>query len=345
MSDDAKLVIEFDDQSHQQNIPQGSYSSYFASQGTSTAATASNANPNSPPHVPTNASPSYFAQLGNAYKNSLLVNQQGVATVPNTQPNSPQNAPNPSPNASSGFFAQLGNTYKQHLQQQLIGSLGSGIAAGVGAATGSASLGALAGIGGGAVGTALAALGPVGIALGAVAIGATAVIEAFNTVADAAQNAANRLAPYSAALSVQEAQNEVTNIRADIRRAQAYGPDLAKFSEAQNRLDNSIEDFKLKLLSKLLPFLVAATDFLTDLVDSQGKTAIAGGVLSSFFGVGGIAFSVAKAIEIFCGDEKKKENEANLDDIFKEWDRFLTPVVSRQGANDLISFQKKGGKR
>jgi hypothetical protein len=123
------------------------------------------------------------------------------------------------------------------------------------AAAGTAPAAGTAGAAGGAAGAAgsvaglAAAAGPAALAIGGVAIAAVAAGAATKMMADAMHENAKRLEGYSAELSNVAARNELREELANIRRANAVGPQLANFENDRGRAMTAISDIGTQLLS------------------------------------------------------------------------------------------------
>ncbi len=99
------------------------------------------------------------------------------------------------------------------------------------------------GVAGGLAGEALA--GTKGAAVGAI-VGAT--LAGAKMITAAVKEQSGRIAMFSPIGARAQAEANVTAILGDIRRGREHGPDIARFITAQSRLDQSWEDFKVKLL-------------------------------------------------------------------------------------------------
>lgn len=107
------------------------------------------------------------------------------------------------------------------------------------------------------------ALGPVlnvaGKALGPLGAAASAATGAFQSLVGGLDQAVNKLAPFSASLSVAQANAEVRQIERDMQRADKLGPELANFVDAKSNLKEDATDL---LYSIIEPFIPIATDVL-----------------------------------------------------------------------------------
>jgi hypothetical protein len=78
----------------------------------------------------------------------------------------------------------------------------------------------------------------------------------FGQLVGALDKTAKRYEEFSPELAVSSAMAEVRQTFGDLRRAQQVGPGLARFVDAQSRLQQRVEDLKADLLEKLLPAVV-----------------------------------------------------------------------------------------
>lgn len=139
------------------------------------------------------------------------------------------------------------------------------------AAAGSELSGAAAGAAAGA------ALGPAGLIAGVAIVAAVGTAtRAISGLAKAAQNAdralqdtAQRLAPFSGALSAAQANASVRQLMNDIQRAQRMGPELARFTDERSQLDinaTAIGDaVKGAIMEDLIPAIKLLNNFLEPL--------------------------------------------------------------------------------
>lgn len=148
---------------------------------------------------------------------------------------------------------------------------GTGVINAVGAAAGQ-SAGAIGALGGGpgsavqsmtgmvsAIGAIAGVAGPVGIFTAAIGAAAAAVV----SFADGVGKTADRLAPYSAPLSVAQANAEVTQILRDIERADKLGNDLSAFIAAKSELSQTWQDLMAMNVKAMLPFITEGVKQLT----------------------------------------------------------------------------------
>jgi hypothetical protein len=137
----------------------------------------------------------------------------------------------------------------QQIAQQGAGIAGSAIGGVAGAATGSPTLG---GVAGGASTMALGALGtaaaPIALALGAVAIEAIALVEAFKTLDSIIGKAADNLSEYDGRVAKEYAMREVEMVKQRLRERQSIGGVAAEYANQQTRIDVTWEQIKEELV-------------------------------------------------------------------------------------------------
>lgn len=93
------------------------------------------------------------------------------------------------------------------------------------------------------------------MALGGVAIAAVAVVKTFNLLDNEVQKSISRYADYSPEIAQAQAQAEVVTMLNDMRRAQEYGPEIARYIQAQTELQNQWEDVKMKFMEAAMPIM------------------------------------------------------------------------------------------
>ena len=91
-------------------------------------------------------------------------------------------------------------------------------------------------------------------------VAASAVV--FSALTSAVDASVNRYADVSPEIAQAQAMVEVRQVMNDIRRGQQYGEGLAKYVEAQGRMQEKFEEAKMKFLSKIAPILEAIFEFL-----------------------------------------------------------------------------------
>lgn len=131
------------------------------------------------------------------------------------------------------------------------------------------------------VGAALAGLNAVGTAglaaggaIGALALGTAAAVEATKTLSRTMTGAARDVAQVSGQVSAAMAGNEVKRINAMIRRDQAVGPQLARFTSSQGNLEAAIEDLKTTIVRMFGGPMTELTQYGADItkgLDELGK--------------------------------------------------------------------------
>jgi hypothetical protein len=84
---------------------------------------------------------------------------------------------------------------------------------------------------------------------------AGAGIQAFVQALDAVSSYAKRFEQTSPDIAFAQAKADVRMMIGDIRRAQTMGPNLARFIEARSKFENSWEDFKVRFIVMIEPFL------------------------------------------------------------------------------------------
>lgn len=142
----------------------------------------------------------------------------------------------------------------------------------IGAGMGGGGIGGIgAGFNVGQLGSAVAGLSS-GAKVAAIGLGvATAAVTGF-VVAIKAANAsakefADKLAPFSGAITAAQARNEVAAIQQQIRIAERMEHMLAKNIEAQAEFDRNWEDAKAKLTETFLPIATASLQTLNDFIE------------------------------------------------------------------------------
>lgn len=154
----------------------------------------------------------------------------------------------------------------------------AGTAIGTGGAAAGAGAAGAAGAGGAAAGGATAgsviagiaaALGPLGLAVAGLVIVVGASVLAFKALNSLVKSQAEALAQYSPSVSIAGAIGEIREMQAEMRRADAIGPGLAKMYDGLSRIETVFYDMGtsvLKIVVKLYeafePFIEFATDVL-----------------------------------------------------------------------------------
>lgn len=103
-----------------------------------------------------------------------------------------------------------------------------------------------------AIGGALAELGPVGIALVALAGGAIAAAGALKLFSMMIANQAKELEAYSTSVSMAVSQNEIRQELMMFRRADRIGGDIARFEDLRGRANDAMSDIWTEILRLML---------------------------------------------------------------------------------------------
>jgi len=156
-----------------------------------------------------------------------------------------------------------------------------GLAAAGGGAGALAAPGAAGAAGGGAAGAAAGAaalLGPVGVAIlaGVAVVGAAVVairglIAANDALRKHIAEVAERLRPFSAEIQAASARIEVAQLRQDIEQANANGGRVARFQEAQSRLDRGLSRIAAAVEGPLLDAVTPLVEHVAGVVEVGGK--------------------------------------------------------------------------
>lgn len=167
-------------------------------------------------------------------------------------------------------------------------------------------------------GSALMMLGPVGMVVGGVvkAFGMVSqvvgqAVLAIDQLAKAILARADELMKYSPDIAVAKAQTTLKLQQADIREAQALGPDMARLLQAKTDVDISIRDILLPI-KKVIVELVA--DFFTFIRDflNEHREILIGMAVTIGEGIKIVVellqFHFTKAIELFDGIPDKIAN-------------------------------------
>ena len=132
-----------------------------------------------------------------------------------------------------------------------------------GGVAGAAAAGNVAGAVSGASKAIVAAVtGPVGIAVAAVTVGFGVAVIAVKKFAQAIESKTNKLAGFSAPLSLAQAQTEIRREEALMRRAQRIGPELAAAEQLRSKFEEAMTDIGTEILGVLLKMLESATPFI-----------------------------------------------------------------------------------
>ena len=194
------------------------------------------------------------------------------------------------------------------------------------AAIGIANRGGLGGVVGKGLEVAAGLAGPVGLAVAAAA-GGIAVAGKANALI---QNQTNELAPFSADILGQRAQNEVAEIQRKLRSAQRRGAELAEFEAIRGQFGRAAGETK-DIAASLLAKAVTALD--------RGLEAL--GPLA--FGVSGLReLQVARTWAEYFGGERDQEGKIGGQTILQRFeDRpFLEPAIDAAPG----TFFRQGGR-
>ena len=132
-----------------------------------------------------------------------------------------------------------------------------------GGIAGAAAAGNVAGAASGAsTGIVAAVGGPIGVAVASVAAGLGVAAIAARKFAQVVESQTNKLAGFSAPLSVAQAQTEITRELALMRRAQRIGPELAAAERLRSKFEDAMTDLGTEILGVLLKLLESATPFI-----------------------------------------------------------------------------------
>lgn len=106
--------------------------------------------------------------------------------------------------------------------------------------------------------------------------------EGFKAVSAGLKNLEEDLAPFSGEIAAARANVEIRAIEGRIRRAEEFGPGLARLVETRGRFEESWEDFKAKILVQFLPVIEGGFNALRELVDilNIDKTSLEEGALT-----------------------------------------------------------------
>lgn len=175
-----------------------------------------------------------------------------VRPLPTTRPpGAPSTIPTGVPVPPPAAPASAGAAIRASVSQSVLSSATSAISSAAGGVAG----GTAGGIAGAAAGPALAALGPVGLAIGAVVLAGAALVKGFDLVNTKLAEMARELTPFSAALTVAQARNEVAKTMLDIGRANQYGDMLARNVDATAKLDRTVTQLGDKISSVFGPLI------------------------------------------------------------------------------------------
>lgn len=184
-----------------------------------------------------------------------------------------------SPQAGSGFYSQTGAA------SALMGGSGGGmggLAAGLMGGASGAGSSLMAGVSG--LAGMLGKAGPLGLAV----LGITETFKFLETTTykliDAFNHQISTFGKFSPAVQAALGTQQVKDVRADIRRANSSGQDLAGFVNAQSELNRTIEDIKIAFLKPFLKIVTKIMEDSDELLETIGPAIEGiGEVLASIF--------------------------------------------------------------
>lgn len=154
---------------------------------------------------------------------------------------------------------------------------------------------------GGAVGQAAELLHKFNPAVLGATIGVGALVNAFD-------NAVRRYSEVSPEVAQAQAMVEVRQVMNDIRRGQEHGRDLARFVEAQGRMQEKFEEAKMKFITKITPIVEAIFELLGFVMDGIGAIPQIADQLAS--PLSSIAEHVGESVAM----QRDSRYEKNVDD-------------------------------
>lgn len=181
--------------------------------------------------------------------------------------------------------------------------------------------------------------GPVGIALGAVAVAATAAVAGVRLFGAAVQKQTQQLEGYSAAVSMAVSHSDLRRELATMRRAQRIGPEVAKLENIRGRFDAQMMDIGTEIREVFVKWVVKYEKDIEALLAAivalgpviKAATSVAIPLLQSQTGVlGALASNAAKIRELMARWFGWQQNQANEDlgaDVFL--DEFFNALPDR----------------
>lgn len=124
----------------------------------------------------------------------------------------------------------------------------------------------------GGMGAGMSSLASMAPMLGAVAVGAVAVIGAFKSLTDITNKLADRYEEYSPQIAQAKAQAEIAGMLGDMRRAQQSEKELVQFLQAQSELEQQWEDVKIAIMKEIIPVLTVFLRILSELLGIASRT-------------------------------------------------------------------------
>lgn len=215
---------------------------------------------------------------------------------------------------------------------------GAGESAAVGAAEGGAGL--------------AAAAGPAILAIGALAVGVGLATSAVMKFVDSMKAEAEKLANYSPELAGATANSEIREMMGEMRRAEANGPQLAKFEDARSRISQQLYDLGTRVEGWLLSVATPVMQIISNIVpitSANIEVMVAtikmgiDSVLELFGGNGAFANERQELIDAFKHLEKAWRDAASGDEDPMAEDPFFGEVMGMDnGAGQLFGPQLPG---
>jgi molecular chaperone GrpE (heat shock protein) len=112
------------------------------------------------------------------------------------------------------------------------------------------------------IGAAMVVVGEVGKVIGG-------LMETFTRTAE-------RYGEYNPQIAQQLAMAEIREVMGDMRRAQRSGPELARFIQAQSKMQQQFEEIKMRIWMKILPILTAIMQVFSRLLGIAENQDVAG---------------------------------------------------------------------
>lgn len=113
----------------------------------------------------------------------------------------------------------------------------------------------------------------VGMSMATIVPAIAAATVAFGAITSALDTAVQRYGEYSPAIATAEANVEVAKIGNDLRRAEQYGPELARYVESQGRMQEKYEEAKMKFLMTVSPVIEGIFEVLGTVATLVGGIA------------------------------------------------------------------------
>lgn len=233
-------------------------------------------------------------------------------------------------------------TERLGMVNQTVGAAGQ-VAAGVAAGDPSATFdGVLRGAN--VASTALMGIAPIA---GAVGLALTGMASAAKGVYDGLQRTADRLAPFSAQLTVAQVQADIRQLMTDMRKAQQLGPELAKFVEQSSKAREKYDDAVTRLQLKLLPIATELIEILTGILNffaglgAKEMPEKIGKVATGIFGGG---LSLTKYLADMGNNLKKVADNTKKDDSNINEFQILADIIDAQiKAGQQVEPGMRGG--